>query len=519
MVGLSLPTLSADLSTQLPLDSCKLPVSKHWSPAGDMRTLLSDFLEAHAPAQRGSERDTDAVSESSTTEDTSESDMCGGLQGAGEAQSLFGSFFNAASLEEGGEPGSAPWAGRMAVAVRPSAIVEKREKKEVDAWTAEEDLLILRLVDINGKRWSKIAESLPGRSDNGVRNRWNRIERAHTLRQAKGTDAGGYRCRRCGLPKRGHTCAALTQGVRAEDLAARNVELARISSQLQLGAGTPPLKLGKGVVKKPPCGQPGRQSGKAKRLKAAGTAVIALDRMDSIKHHPAAPQARQPYYDAASQAHGGCIQHGITFDECRMAARRLSPTIPNRPRLDRHTGLSGNLAQVDLGPISLGPHASNCLVTELGPLSAVPSARAPAPGSSVGYHGEDGFPQGVPDVSVDLSVHDPDASLDMTEANFDDFLMELHQSIIAPPLSPPACTPRAHAGTGPAAGRHFRHIVPLPPADPVFAGPVIGASHHEAVSSYTHAYAPAPVGRMASEDFPAAEDAYFASSMLWADAQ
>mmetsp|Transcript_28407 Transcript_28407/g.90560 ORF Transcript_28407/g.90560 Transcript_28407/m.90560 type:complete len:242 (+) Transcript_28407:3-728(+) len=241
--------------------------------------------------------------------------------------------------------------------------------------------------------------------------------------------------------------------------------------------------------------------------------------MDSIKHPPAAPQAREPYNDAASQAHGGCIQHGITFDECRMAARRLSPTIPHRPRLDRHTGLSGNLAQVDLSPISLGPHASNCLVTELGPLSAVPSARAPAPGSSVGDHGEDGFPQGLPDVCVDLPVHDPAASVDMSEANFDDFLMELHQSIIAPPLSPPACTPRAHAGTGPAAGRHFKHVFPPPPADPVFASPVIGASHHEAVSSYTHAYAPAPVGRMASEDFPAAEDAYFASSMLWADAQ
>lgn len=88
-------------------------------------------------------------------------------------------------------------------------------KKDVPMWTVEEDLLIMQLVEQHGKRWSKIAARLPGRTDNGVRNRWNRMERAQVLRQARGTEAG-YRCRRCGQPKRGHICAALTAGATPE---------------------------------------------------------------------------------------------------------------------------------------------------------------------------------------------------------------------------------------------------------------------------------------------------------------
>ncbi|KAL1525895.1 hypothetical protein AB1Y20_020723 [Prymnesium parvum] len=87
----------------------------------------------------------------------------------------------------------------------------KSSKKDVPMWTVEEDLLILQLVERHGKRWSKIALHLPGRTDNGVRNRWNRMERAQVLRQRRGPEAG-YRCRRCGQPKRGHICAALTLG-------------------------------------------------------------------------------------------------------------------------------------------------------------------------------------------------------------------------------------------------------------------------------------------------------------------
>ena len=99
----------------------------------------------------------------------------------------------------------------------------------VPMWTVEEDLLILKLVEQHGKRWSRIAQELPGRTDNGVRNRWNRMEKA----QASKATGSGYRCRRCGQPKRGHICAALTQGAgprTAEELEEKAAALTALSA-------------------------------------------------------------------------------------------------------------------------------------------------------------------------------------------------------------------------------------------------------------------------------------------------
>lgn len=91
-----------------------------------------------------------------------------------------------------------------------------KNKKDVPMWTMEEDLFIMDMVEQYGKRWSKIAAQMPGRTDNGVRNRWNRMEKAQSLRELRGPRYG-YRCRRCGQPKRGHTCAALSTTGDAED--------------------------------------------------------------------------------------------------------------------------------------------------------------------------------------------------------------------------------------------------------------------------------------------------------------
>jgi hypothetical protein len=42
-------------------------------------------------------------------------------------------------------------------------------------WTSDEDSILRRLHETMGGQWSKIAHMLPGRSPNGVKNRWNSV--------------------------------------------------------------------------------------------------------------------------------------------------------------------------------------------------------------------------------------------------------------------------------------------------------------------------------------------------------
>jgi len=79
------------------------------------------------------------------------------------------------------------------------------------------------------------------------------MEKAQTLRTRKGPDHG-YRCRRCGQPKRGHICAALTQGERPEgdDLSLKAAALTALSAQRMQAVAAKSTETPKGPAPKGP---------------------------------------------------------------------------------------------------------------------------------------------------------------------------------------------------------------------------------------------------------------------------
>ena len=48
------------------------------------------------------------------------------------------------------------------------------QARQAPPWTVEEELIMFDLVKTIGKLWGRIAAALPGRTENGVRNRWAR---------------------------------------------------------------------------------------------------------------------------------------------------------------------------------------------------------------------------------------------------------------------------------------------------------------------------------------------------------
>jgi len=105
----------------------------------------------------------------------------------------------------------------------PLSAVDKDTTRTV--WTQSEDSVIMQAVASIGGKWRRIAEMLPNRSDDAVRNRWHRLEEARKYHQQKevastqglapavvapssGVRKAGYKCSKCGMPKKHHICQA-----------------------------------------------------------------------------------------------------------------------------------------------------------------------------------------------------------------------------------------------------------------------------------------------------------------------
>lgn len=69
-------------------------------------------------------------------------------------------------------------------------------------WEPEEDVEILRLVAEHGKKWNLFEQNhFHERSSASIRNRWQRLQRYSSTNTNK--------CKRCGKPRRGHTCVSI----------------------------------------------------------------------------------------------------------------------------------------------------------------------------------------------------------------------------------------------------------------------------------------------------------------------
>ena len=130
---------------------------------------------------------------------------------------------SAATPAAAAPPAAAPPAASAAPSVGSTNLNPNRNGAERKEWSVQEDDIIRQSVAQYGCKWRKIAAQLPGRSDDAVRNRWNRLKEMGV--SSEGT---------AGVVATGGT-PALTSSSEAAGAAAA----AGSSSTLPMPAGTP----------------------------------------------------------------------------------------------------------------------------------------------------------------------------------------------------------------------------------------------------------------------------------------
>uniref|UniRef100_A0A7S0LT39 Uncharacterized protein n=1 Tax=Coccolithus braarudii TaxID=221442 RepID=A0A7S0LT39_9EUKA len=89
-----------------------------------------------------------------------------------------------ARLQGGGSAGGLlnPMGCAKAGIVKPAGGVGPRPKREAgqtrQSWTSHEDMIILSSVAEYGRRWNRITQRLPKRTEHAIRNRWHRLQMA-----------------------------------------------------------------------------------------------------------------------------------------------------------------------------------------------------------------------------------------------------------------------------------------------------------------------------------------------------
>ena len=151
------------------------------------------FAGAQSPDANASTASTRPASRQATPSKTSSSLSLGGAV----AGSVFGTVAGSgtASTNSALPAASAPAPGLGGVRLpsssalassAPRGFVYAIERKE---WTAAEDAIIRDAVLADGFKWRRIAARLPGRSDDAVRNRWNRLSEDKNAEGAGGSGA------------------------------------------------------------------------------------------------------------------------------------------------------------------------------------------------------------------------------------------------------------------------------------------------------------------------------------------